>query len=378
MPRLALYRKYRPSTFSDLIGQDIIIKILQEAARQDRLAHAYLLSGPRGTGKTTTARLIAKIANCITREQDKNHKAVGEPCNACPACESINQGRALDVIEIDAASNRGIDEIRNLKENVRVAPTALQNKVFIIDEAHQLTKEAANALLKTLEEPPANTTIILATTELEKIPATIASRTQKFQFKHVSLKLIAEKLKRIAREENIQAKDDAIELIAAAGEGSFRDAESFLDQMANMAIAGRSLVPGEEEITTEAVELTLGKLGFKKIASLAESLLKNNLSETLETLSDIADEGQNLAELTKSLILHIRKIAVLAKNPSFKPKFEMELPGDQIKIIEEQSKLFKDSHLELLKNLIKAYGQMRYSQFPQIPLEIAIIESLQK
>ncbi|MDO8752064.1 MAG: DNA polymerase III subunit gamma/tau [Candidatus Wolfebacteria bacterium] len=369
MPRLALYRKYRPSTFADLIGQDIITKILQEAARQDRLAHAYLLSGPRGTGKTTTARLIAKIANCITREQNKNHKALGEPCNACPACESINQGRAMDVIEIDAASNRGIDDIRNLQENVRIAPSVLQNKVFIIDEAHQLTKEAANALLKTLEEPPANITIILATTELEKIPATIASRTQKFQFKHVPLKLIVEKLKRIAKEEGIQAKDDAIELIAAAGEGSFRDAESLLDQMANMT---------EGEITTEAVELTLGKLGFKKIANLTESLLKNSLNETLSILGEIADEGQNLAELTKNLILHIRKIAVLAKNPSFKSKFEMELPGDQIKIIEEQSKLFKDAHLELLKNLIKAYGQMRYSQFPQIPLEIAIIESLNK
>ncbi|MAF79795.1 DNA polymerase III, subunit gamma and tau [bacterium] len=368
MPNLAIYRKYRPSTLSDLLGQDIIAQILKEAARKDRLAHAYLLSGPRGTGKTTTARLITKIANCTTRHTDKNHKALGEPCNACLACESIDKGAALDVIEIDAASNRGIDEMRALKENVRIAPGVLQNKVFIIDEAHQLTKEAANALLKTLEEPPEYVTIILATTELEKIPATIASRAQKFQFKHVPLKLVTEKLKKIATEEKIQIDGDALELIASAGEGSFRDAESLLDQMASLT---------EGKITTEAVESTLGKIGFRKVTSLATLLLENKLDEALQALSEITDEGQNLVELTKDLILYMRKVAVLAKNPTMKSKFETELPADQIKTIESHRELYKNEHLELLKNIIKAYSQMRYSQFPQIPLEIAIIESLQ-
>ena len=364
---LALYRKYRPSKFKDLIGQDIIAKILQEAARQDRLAHAYLLSGPRGTGKTTTARLIAKIANCKTRLENEKHKATGEPCNACDHCKSIDEGRTLDVIEIDAASNRGIDEMRALKENVRVAPTALPRKVFIIDEAHMLTKEASNALLKTLEEPPSYITIILATTETEKIPSTIASRTQKFQFKHVSLKCIAEKLKTIAKEEKIKISEEAIELIAQAGEGSFRDAESLLDQMASLS---------EGEISADMVEITLGKLGFKKISSLAETLLKNNMEESLKILGAIADEGQNLPELLKDLILHLRKVAVCAASTSMKSKLETELPKNQMETVKNQASLWSAAHLELLKNLIRAYNQMRYSNFPQIPLEIAIIESL--
>ena len=389
MQNIALYRKYRPTTLEDLIGQDIISKILKEAAKQDRLAHAYLFSGPRGTGKTSTARLVAKLANCKTRANDAKHKAKGEPCNTCPACKAIDENRALDVIEIDAASNRGIDEMRALKENVRVAPTALQRKVFIIAEAHMLTKEAANALLKTLEEPPAYVTIILATTEIEKIPATIASRTQTFQFKHVPLKEVVKKLQKITAEEKLKISDDALELIAAAGEGSFRDAESLLDQMISMS---------EGEISTEAVERTLGKLGFKKISDLAESLLKNNLDEALKNLSAIQEEGHNIVELLKDLILHLRKTAVLAKSPNMHEKFAEQLPADQINILEEHAKLWQarpvrdrsssddrseavsngDAHLELLKNLIKAHSQMRYSSFPQIPLEIAIIESLQK
>ncbi|MDP3725296.1 MAG: DNA polymerase III subunit gamma/tau [Nanoarchaeota archaeon] len=366
---LALYRKYRPSRFEDLIGQDIIAKILQEAARQDRLAHAYLLSGPRGTGKTTTARLIAKIANCKTRLENETHKKTGEPCNACLHCVSIDEGRALDVIEIDAASNRGIDEMRALKENVRVAPSVLPRKIFIIDEAHMLTKDAGNALLKTLEEPPAYVTIILATTEIEKIPATIASRTQRFQFKHVSLMQITGKLKTIAKQEKIKISEEALELIAEAGEGSFRDAESLLDQMISF---------GEEEITTEAVEATLGKLGFKKISGLAETLLQNDLAAALQTLGSITDEGHNLPELTKDLILHLRKVAVLSASARIRPNLEAELPNDQLRVIESQTKLWKDADLEMLKNLIRAYGQMRYSSFPQIPLEIAIIESLNR
>src|SRR3989344_541148 len=191
---LAFYRKYRPSTFNNLIGQEITVRILQEAARQDRFSHAYLLSGPRGTGKTTSARLIAKIVNCEKRGNDTAFKSKGEPCNACDACIAIESSSALDVIELDAASNRGIDEIRDLKEHARVSPAVLRRKVFIIDEAHMLTKDAANALLKTLEEPPPHLIIILATTEPEKLPATIISRTQQFNFKKAGLKDIIIKL----------------------------------------------------------------------------------------------------------------------------------------------------------------------------------------
>jgi DNA polymerase III subunit gamma/tau len=360
MSNLALYRKYRPATFNDLIGQEMVVRILKEAAKQDRIAHAYLFAGPRGTGKTTSARLIAKIANC---EHPKND----EPCNTCPTCKSIDSNTALDVIEIDAASNRGIDEMRNLKENVRTAPSALKYKTFIIDEAHQLTKEASNALLKTLEEPPEYVIIILATTELEKIPATIASRAQKFQFKHVPLKKIAEKLTYIAKQEKIKISPEALELIAAAGEGSFRDAESLLDQM--MAIAGA-------EITTEEIERTTGAIGHKKVAELAGALLKNKSDNALELLQKINEEGHNIVSLTKDLIIYLRRTAVLVNNPNMKSRLERELTSDHLAQLESHSKLFKPLHLDLLKELIQAYSHMRYSSFPIIPLEIAIIERL--
>jgi len=363
---LALYRKYRPTTFDDLIGQDIIVRILKEAARQDRIAHAYLLSGPRGTGKTSTARLIAKIANCKKREEDKEFKKKAEPCNICDACKAIDTNSALDVIEIDAASNRGIDEMRSLKEHVRVAPSTLKNKVFIIDEAHMLTKEAANALLKTLEEPPEYVIIILATTEIEKIPATIGSRTQKFRFRHVPLQKIAGKLEKIAQTEKIKISKEALELIASQAEGSFRDAESLLDQMT--AIAG-------SEITVEEIENTLGTIGFKKVAELAGALLESDLDRAITLLHDIQDEGHNIVGLTKDLITYLRRVAIMKHTPQIKEKLAQELMQDHLTQIETHAALFTDKHLTLLKSLIVAYGQMRYSDFPIIPLEIAVIEN---
>ncbi|TRZ64149.1 MAG: DNA polymerase III subunit gamma/tau [Spirochaetia bacterium] len=232
---LVLYRKYRPKVFSDILGQDVVSETLKNAGRLDRLAHAYLFYGSKGSGKTTTARILAKLANCQKRQTDEAFKKTGEPCNECQACVEIDNGRALDVIEIDAASNRGIDEIRNLKESIRVSPAALSRKVYIIDEAHQLTKDAFNALLKTLEEPPTHAMLILVTTELEKMPATIVSRTQRFHFKRLPLETIIGKLKSIAKLEKINISDSAIELIAASGGGSFRDAESLLDQISSLA-----------------------------------------------------------------------------------------------------------------------------------------------
>jgi DNA polymerase-3 subunit gamma/tau len=366
---LAIYRKYRPSTFDTVLGQELVIKILKEAARTDKLSHAYLFSGPRGTGKTTTARLIAKVANCLTRQTDPQFKTLGEPCNRCRACEEIDSGRSLDVIEIDAASNRGINEIRDLKENIRVSPSSLRYKVFIIDEAHQLTKEAMSALLKTLEEPPNYVIFILATTEAEKIPPTISSRTQQFYFKKPPLSKIVKKLGEIAREEKTEISQEALELIASSGEGSFRDAESILDQFLSL---------DQKNIDVHDVEKILGKVGFDRVAELAGNLIMDNLPQSLAIIEKINDEGHNLQQLTKDLIQYLRRVAVLKWNPEMVKEFNRELIKEHINKILEHTKLFSDDKINLIKSLITAYEQMRYSQFPLIPLEIAIIESLKK
>lgn len=360
---LAIYRKYRPSLFKDVLGQELTVKILKEAAKQDRFSHAYLLSGPRGTGKTTVARLIAKIANCEKRLEGKGNN---EPCGACAACKSIDDGTVLDIVEIDAASNRGIDEIRDLKESVRLAPSVLKYKVFIIDEAHMLTKDAFNALLKTLEEPPTYVIIILATTEFEKIPVTISSRTQKFHFHRPSMKQIAEKLQTIARSEKIKISKEALELIATSAEGSFRDAESLLDQMVNF---------GDKDIALKDVERMIGTIGFDTISGFCGFLLKKELESALKRLSEIYDDGYDITRFTKDLIQYLRRAAVLHYAPQ-SDMFQNELMAEHIQMLSAHAKIFEEKHLRLISSLIIAYSQMRYSQFPIIPLEVAIIENL--
>lgn len=364
---LAIYRKYRPRTFEDLLGQEIISRILKNAASQNKFSHAYLFSGPRGSGKTTAARLIAKVANCLTRQKDAEFAKKGEPCNYCPVCLGIDQGQALDVIEIDAASNRGIDEIRNLKESVRLSPTSFRKKIFIIDEVHQLTKEAFNALLKTLEEPPEHVILILATTEFEKIPATIVSRTQQFHFQKIPLIQIKDKLKKISESEKLEISTGALELMAASAEGSFRDAESLLDQLLSF---------GYQKIGVDDVEKMVGKVTLSKIAVFAEVLLRSQLDKALKELAEIEDGGYNLAQFTKDLIHYLRKVLVLKFEPGLEKAFSEELTPEALTKIKEHSQLVQEKHLELLKALIKAYSQMRYSQFPIIPLEVAIIEGL--
>ncbi|MBI4094938.1 MAG: DNA polymerase III subunit gamma/tau [Candidatus Liptonbacteria bacterium] len=365
---LSFYRKYRPKTLGDLLGQETNRDILRSAAKQNRIGHAYLFYGPRGTGKTTTARILAKLLNCETRAGDAAFRAQGEPCNSCGTCIAIDRGTALDLIEIDAASNRGIDEIRNLKEGIYTSPAENQYKVYIIDEAHMLTREAMNALLKTLEEPPRHAALILATTEFEKLPPTITSRTQRFLFKKIPKQAIVEKLKVIADAERIRIEPAALELIAAAGEGSFRDAESLLDQIA----------AAEEHITLAAAERISGKAGAAKVRALAGLIFARDLKGSLAYLAGLHEEGQNIVNFTKDLIHYLRKAVTLKLNPSLEKFYRDEFAEHELsELVALASSADARVHIPFLKALIRAYGEMRYSPLAIVPIEIAIVEHLQ-
>lgn len=363
----ALYRKYRPKTLEDVLGEEHITQTLKNAAISDKISHAYLFYGSRGTGKTTIARILAKILNCETRQKDKKFSATGEPCNKCLACTEIDLGRSLDVVEIDAASNRGIDEIRDLKDSIKLSPSSLKYKIFIIDEVHQLTKEAFNALLKTLEEPPAHAVFILATTEYEKVPSTIISRTQRFNFRKIPIVNIIEKLKIISKEEKISIEDEALELIAESAEGGLRDAESILDQIRSF----------DKKITVSEVENMLGKAGFKKIFHFAELLTKKDTKGSLEFINAIYNEGFSIVDVTKELIHFLRKTLSLKADPNFEKIFEKELTQSEITKLKELAKIADEKLLiSLIRGLIKAYSEMRYSPFSYIPLEVAVVEIL--
>lgn len=287
---MSLYLKFRPQTFADLVGQDQISKTLKRAFEKNMVNHAYLFCGPRGTGKTSSARILAKSLNCLNYDATK-----GEPCNQCDICKAINEAKLIDIIEIDAASNRGIDEIRELRDTIKFAPTQAKNKVYIVDEVHMLTKEAFNALLKTLEEPPENVFFILATTESHKIPETIISRCQRFDFKRVGEKSIAERLAYIAEKEGFEADPEALALIARYVNGGMRDAIGILEQMA---------VQGSVKL--EEVSRLLGSTDTKSIDNLVELLIAGNQTGALELVGSLYEDGVDLSQLAKDMVLGLR------------------------------------------------------------------------
>lgn len=361
MENLVLYRKYRPMNFSQIVGQEHVVKTLTNALKLEKVAHAYIFTGTRGCGKTTIARLLAKAVNCLDLKNS-------EPCNKCPACLEINQGKSMDLIEIDAASNRGIDEIRELREGIKFSPNNLKYKIFIIDEAHQLTREAFNALLKTLEEPPAHAIFILATTEIHKVPQTIISRCQRFDFHKLTLDKIVERLNWIADQEKVKIERPALELIALNADGSIRDGESLLGQIMSME---------DKNITLEEVQTILGVTDIKAVQSLVGYIVNKENSKSIFHINEIANQGHDLVQFAKSLVSYLRKMMILKVDPNLAKLVASELTKEQIDVMIKQGEKFEQSGLiKAIHLFILAGNEVKSADFQQLPLELAIVECI--
>ena len=364
MANLVLYRKYRPKSFDEVIGQEHVVKTLLNAVKGGMISHAYLFTGPRGSGKTTLARLLAKAVNC------EKPKVTGEPCNSCSSCEDIAQGRAIDLIEIDAASNRGIDEMRDLKEGIRFSPSKLKYKVFVIDEAHQLTKEAANALLKTLEEPPSHAIFILATTEAHKMIPTIVSRTQRFDFRKLSVAEIIRALENIVEKEKVNIEKSALQLIAQSADGSIRDAQSLLDKVLTFSF-GSDI---KSKISVAVIEDLLGIVDVNLVGKFVDLFLQKKVSDTINLLSKKMEEGLDPQEFTKALIRYLRQVLIVKLNSQNGKTGEYT--KEQEKKIQEQAEKFDAETISvMIESFMEAENKMKYASIIQLPLELSIIKS---
>ncbi len=357
-----LYRKYRPQNFSELVGQNHIKITLEQEIKSGKIAHAYLFCGPRAVGKTTLARVFAKSINCQKRKTD-----AADPCNACPSCQEITDGRALDIIEIDAASNTGVDNVRdNIIASARVAPSRLKYKVFIIDEAHMLSISAFNALLKVIEEPPAYVVFILCTTEAHKVPATIISRCQRFDFKRISLADMVKKLNHIAVEEKVKIDKNILEEVARYADGHMRDAESTLGQI--MAIAGA-------EITQAEADLVIPRSDLNEVINLIDFLIKKDAAGGIRLVNKLADEGVDLKIFVADLIEVSRKLMLMKINPALGSKLAIELGETlELKINKLAEGVTVESALKLLEKFIAVANELKTDFIEQLSLEIAIAE----
>jgi len=368
MSNLVLYRKYRPQKFSEIIGQEHVVKTLSNAISSGRISHAYLFAGPRGLGKTSIARLLAKAVNCQNRKE-----GTAEPCNKCSSCLEIMGNRSMDLIEIDAASHRGIDDIRELRDGIRFVPTKSKYKVFIIDESHQLTREAFNALLKTLEEPPGHAIFVLATTEIHKMISTIISRCQRFDFRKLTVPEIIKRLEIISEREKVKIERPALELIALNSTGSLRDAESLLDQALTFANTFN------RELRAEDIKDLLGLVEIELVSKFTDFLCQKKSMEAINFLNELAEKGLDLQEFSKSLINYLRQALILrlvgeAAGEPDNPIIT-GLTKEELAKLQTQAATFKESELQKNINLfLDAQNKMKYSPIPQLPLELAIIE----
>lgn len=355
----ALYRQWRPQSFQEIVGQSHISETLRNAVKRQRIAHAYLFTGPRGTGKTSTAKILAKAVNCLAVSD-------GEPCNKCANCCSINEGRSLDVLEIDAASNRGIDEIRDIRERVNFAPSQGSFKVYIIDEVHMLTTEAFNALLKTLEEPPAHVIFILATTEPQKIPATILSRCQRFDFHKIALREMEERLRKIMAASGITADEGVLEIIVKKAEGGLRDAIGILDQC--MAFC-------QENIPLQTAYDVLGMVKGEALTTMTGAIADKDAARLMSVVNELFSEGVEPVQIIKDLLEHLRNMIILEVCGSSSQL--VVLPEEEREALIRQAKILGADWLsKTVSQLAKIDAESRWRQNMRIVLETTLLSLL--
>ena len=347
-------RKWRPQRFEDVVGQDHITSTLKNAIKENRIAHAYLFTGPRGVGKTTTARILAKTLNCTNRKNS-------EPCNECEMCQSIQNSQLIDIIEIDGASNRGIDEIRTLRESVKYPPTRGKYKVYIIDEVHMLTKESFNAFLKTLEEPPEHIIFIFATTDVHKVPLTIISRCQRYDFRRIQLGKIKETLKMIADEEKIKIDDKTLTIIAKKADGALRDAESYFDQV---------VAYSQGKIETELVTQMLNLIDEEIYFDLSNAVLEKNFKVVFQASEKIFNNGWDFGDFLEGLIEHFRNIlsAVITDSTSTIETADIY----KNRYLDYKGKFSESDLLRLLNFLNKSQQELRFAQNHKLKIEIIL------
>ncbi|QHE50600.1 DNA polymerase III subunit gamma/tau [Pontibacillus sp. HMF3514] len=351
----ALYRVWRPRNFSDVVGQSHITRTLQNAIVQEKFSHAYLFSGPRGTGKTSAAKIFSKAVNC-------ERGPAKEPCNECSACVGIQDGSVSDVIEIDAASNNGVEQIRDIRDKVKYAPSAVQYKVYIVDEVHMLSIGAFNALLKTLEEPPKHVIFILATTEPHKIPLTIISRCQRFDFKRISQRSMVERMEYIAQEESIPVSKDALEAVALSAEGGMRDSLSLLDQAISYS---------EEQVTIEDVLAVTGSVSQQKLAGVVQALQQNEVKEALQFVDSLIQEGKDPGRFIFDLIYYLRDLLLFQSAPGLEGILERAIPDDAFKQL--SSELQPNWIQQTISTLNQCQQEMKWTTSPKVFIEIAML-----
>jgi DNA polymerase-3 subunit gamma/tau len=357
----SLYRKYRSQTFDELVGQEPVVKTLKNAIATGRIGHAYLFTGPRGVGKTSAARLLARAANCLSDRPDK-------PCNECENCLAANRDIATDLIEIDAASNTGVDNIREVIERAQFSPAVWRTKWYIVDEVHMLSVSAFNALLKTLEEPPPHVAFILATTEVHKVPATVASRCQRFDFRRVPLKAMVDRLRYICEQEGIEIEEAALEIVARQATGSLRDAESLLDQLRVYAEGG---------ITVTEVQNMLGASGSERVADFVDRLVAGDLAAGLRAIASASDDGLDVRQFNRQVVEHLRGLMLVKTGAAEGEGAHLDVTGEMRRRMSEQAKgVALDDLVRWIHAFADADAILRATTYRTLPLELALVAAV--